>query len=265
MIEDKDSLNYVARRLQSKNIVGAEFYELAAIVRAHDVASAKPGEAEDVTDAMVASAFQAYISESGTVDLSGSDDLLQIDDESMRAALSVALAHPRPTGDDHHKAWLAVVDTLNVAAPDWCCDGDDPIQAACAAIRELASPTGEQAGEVVVREPCKLCFGRGERTADGSNGRRVHCKNCDGTGQISRHAQPSHVVVPDEWKVVPTSVEFDHALNEAGWLMVLAYGSDINGRAFNMTKTYLRDAIAKWVELSAAPSPTAHSRDVGGE
>lgn len=34
-------------------------------------------------------------------------------------------------------------------------------------------------------QSCKLCFGRGERTTDGSNGRRVRCKTCDGTGKIS--------------------------------------------------------------------------------
>jgi hypothetical protein len=128
------------------------------------------------------------------------------------------------------------------------------------------SPTVEQAGEVVAwrwRSPAEVEFGKGwNLTADAEFAAML--VEAEGH-QVEPLSPPRPVGVPDGWKLVPTSVELDNALNEAGWVMVLAYGRDVTGRGFNMTKTYLRDAITKWIELSAAPSPTVHSRDVDGE
>lgn len=62
------------------------------------------------------------------------------------------------------------------------------------ALRQAAEDAEMLESQLIAQaQPCKLCFGRGERTADGSNGRRVRCKTCDGTGQISRPAQPKPV------------------------------------------------------------------------
>lgn len=62
---------------------------------------------------------------------------------------------------------------------------------------ELIDAHLSQPQPVAHGQPCKLCFGRGERTADGSNGRRVRCNTCDGTGKISQPVAQAEAVALD--------------------------------------------------------------------
>jgi hypothetical protein len=171
-----------------------------------------------ITSQIVHLALDAYGDRMASVrgHVSDGDEL-----DAMRAALEVAEAAWMKSNPEHQTDMLLARTVLNqVVVP-----GTQPAESVCStcagsgashlhqciACKECdgsgwvadAAPTGEQAGEVVVRKPCELCFGRGERTADGSNGRRVRCKDCEGTGQISRHTQPRPVGVPDGWKIVP--------------------------------------------------------------
>lgn len=198
------------------------FYEYADLVLDEDAARFKPAQPVEAVDVDLPAGWSEL---SLTIRLNDEDcsPIVFIDDEKIGYTMAcvidavrdmkLALAHPRPTGDVPRYThlpvdlWEAIAKNSvwlmrNAKDGHYTLDQAIEYQLGAIATGRDPTPTGEQAGEVVVREPCKLCFGRGERTADGSNGQRVRCKNCDGTGQISRHAQPRPEGVPDGWQKI---------------------------------------------------------------
>jgi hypothetical protein len=124
-----------------------------------------------------------------------------------------------------------------MVAPDY-----DQLHALADAIDfHLSQPQPVAQGEAVA-ESCKLCSGRGERTADGSNGRRVRCKTCDGTGKIALHATPT---IPAGHRVVPVDAEF---VVPDGWVFYSAdFSCVVSGRTLKGQIMLKRDPSGeKW-------------------